>query len=187
MSTETPETPSSSTPSADGGRCAKGAKGGRRGRRLFRLFLLLSAVGAGAFFLPRAFAGGGWGGERGGCHQSAQSAQDLRERAEWGASWFYDEIDATDAQRAQLDAVLDEAAPVAFGFKQESKALKGQLADALSAPQVERAALEEVRLDGMDLADRATAKGFDWLARAAAILTPAQRDGLRGEWDQRQR
>ena len=138
MSTETPETPSSSTPSADGGRCAKGAKGGRRGRRLFRLFLLLSAVGAGAFFLPRAFAGGGWGGERG-CHQSAQSAQDLRERAEWGASWFYDEIDATDAQRAQLDAVLDEAAPVAFGFKQESKALKGQLADALSAPQVERA------------------------------------------------
>ncbi|MBK7760940.1 MAG: periplasmic heavy metal sensor [Deltaproteobacteria bacterium] len=186
MSTETPETPSSSTPSADGGRCAKGAKGGRRGRRLFRLFLLLSAVGAGAFFLPRAFAGGGWGGERG-CHQSAQSAQDLRERAEWGASWFYDEIDATDAQRAQLDAVLDEAAPVAFGFKQESKALKGQLADALSAPQVERAALEEVRLDGMDLADRATAKGFDWLARAAAILTPAQRDGLRGEWDQRQR
>lgn len=184
-------TPSADTPSAEPSRASRCTHDGRcghrrsRGRRFFRFLLFLGAVGGAAFFIPRAFAGGGWGGH--GCHSEPATAADLRERAGWGAEHLMDAVDADDAQRAALEGVLDGAVPEAFAFRQEGRALHEDLAEALGGPTVDRARLEELRLDGLDLADRASARAMDWVAEAASILRPEQRATLKDTWESHRR
>lgn len=178
-------TTESTTSSTEGkkGRCTGACKGRKRhGRGLVKLLVFLGLVGGAALIIPRAFAGGGWSGGHG-CHSEPASAEDLRERADWGASWLLDEVDATDAQRDQIGGILDEAAPQAFELRKEGRALHEDLASTLSAPTVDRAALEEIRLNGLDLADRASSKALDWLARGATVLTPEQRADLKEKWE----
>jgi len=169
----TPETPSASpeTPSADP-RCARGGRHSRR-RRWGRRVGFLAVLALGIFAIPRAF---GWSGHR--CHGGDWSATEVREHMGFVADHALDHVDASDDQYAAVDQILDEAAPKMTAFHDEARDLKKRFHAALVADPTNRAALEDLRKEALDLADRATEGALDDLTRTAAVLTPDQRAKL---------
>lgn len=137
-----------------------------------RLLLL-----AGLVTVPFAVAAAGHGWQ-GSCHDAPRSAEELRAHMDKGADRLLGHVDATDDQRAQVDVVLDGLAPKLFDLKAEKDALHEDAVAVLGAPTVDRAALEEVRQDGLALADTASKELVDAIAQVAAILAPDQRTQL---------
>lgn len=166
-------TPESNESTESKGRCGHRAHGMHR-RRRWRFWALLAMIGAGAVFIPRAFAHGGWGGH---CGRGEVSQEDVQEHLGWATDRLLDEADATDAQRATIHKIADEAAPEIYGFKTEAHELGGSFHDALA--DADRESMEALRQDGLELVDRASARGVDWLARVAETLSPEQREKLR--------
>lgn len=177
--TNTPENPTPES-SDSKGRCSRegrSCRGGTRRRGRFLAFLL--ALGLGAVFLPRVWANEGWGG----CHRSNFTEAEVREHIDRFGGHVLDELDATDAQRAALNKLADQAVPEMYALHKEAHALGREVADALF--DVDRATLETLRQDGLELADRASTKGIDYAARAMEVLTPEQREELRQEFEKR--
>jgi Spy/CpxP family protein refolding chaperone len=190
MSTNTPNTPSpESTPDAGeagtsgrDGRCNHHDRGcgprGRHGRGRFvrRAIFLLTLGTVGVFAVRGAVAGAGgpWGCHGGG----AESAAEVREHMGVMSDRALAALGATDAQRATIDGILDEAAPQAWGFKEEVRALRERFRAALLAEPVDQVALETVRKEALALADRASAQALDDVIEASQTLTPEQRTRL---------
>lgn len=152
----------------------------RRGPWRFLLILPLTAViGAGV-----AWAGGFGGG--GHCREGGEwSAEEARDHVGMFADRVLDRVDATDTQKDQIDSVLDKAVPQLHSYKTEGRALKTDFREALSEDQIDRAELERIRQEGLDLADRASATAMDTLVQIATVLTPEQRQELRAAYEER--
>jgi protein CpxP len=131
----------------------------------------LAAVGL--FFSTRAYAGG-WHGCRGG-HHMAQSPEDVRDHMSRKVDWIMDELDATDAQRTQVEGIVAKRSTELYELMKQGRAVRGALKDALLADQLDRARVEKARADLDALADRASDLGVDTLLSVAEVLTPAQR------------
>lgn len=176
--TPTPETPSAEQTSSGGPRCARG-RGSRR-RRWGRRIGVLAVVALGIFAIPRAF---GWGGHH--CHGGDWSSSEVREHMGFVADHALDHVDATDEQYAAVDQILDEAAPKMAGFHDEARDLRKRFHAALIADPTDKASLEDLRKEALELADRATGSALDDLTRAAAVLTPDQRTKLASRLEDR--
>lgn len=174
MSDTTP-TPDA-TPSSDSRRCGRGDA--RHRRRWGRRFAFLGLIALGVFALPRAF---GWGGGHCG-HHGAMSAEDLRGRMSWMSDRALDHVDATDQQYAEVEAILDQAAPKLAGLHEEGRDLRQRFRQAVIEHPEDREALHALRKEGIALADRASAAALDDLSRVAAVLTPEQRQELAKRW-----
>ncbi len=153
----------------------------RRRIALFGLPLLaLGAVATVAIAAPQVgeFGGDGpgWRGHHG--HHDVQSAGELRDHMEIGADFLLARVDATDAQEAQVEAILDEVAGPAFELKLEGQDLREEVRASLDGGAVDAAALESARTRGLDLADRASALALDTFVDVANVLTPEQRAEL---------
>lgn len=176
----TPDTSPTPERSGCGPRCARGKHSRRRrwGRRLG----LLAVLALGVFAVPRAF---GWGGHS--CHSGDWSADEVREHMGFVADHALDRVDATDAQVAAVDQILDEAAPKMAGFHEEAHDLRQRFHKAVLADPTDQASLEDLRKEALDLADRASGAALQDLTRAAAVLTPDQRtklaQHLQDRWD----
>lgn len=169
----TPEaTPSSEKPSSSD-RCERGhgRRRGRWGRKLGFLTILVLGV----FALPRAF---GWGGGHHCRGDAAWTSEGVREHMSVMSDRALDAVDANDQQYAQIEAILDEAAPRVAGNHEEARALKQRFRETLVKDPTDRAALESVRAEAIALADRASREALDDLSEAAAVLTPEQRAQL---------
>lgn len=177
--TPTPDAPSSETSAGRGCRGAhadgKTCRGGRR--RRWRLFAFLGVLALGALTLPRAFAHG-HGGWSCGAHREI-TAEQAREHMGRMAEHALDEVDASDAQRAGVDAALDRAAPELVAFKGEADDLREAARDAVAADRLDRAELDGLRQDALELADRASLRAMDLFLEVANVLTPDQRRQLR--------
>jgi protein CpxP len=138
------------------------------------LFGGIPVLAAGLFFTTRAYAGG-WGGCHGRHHGMAQSAEDVRDHMSRKVEWIMDELDASDAQRKQVDGIVAKRAPEFFELMKQGRAVRGSLKDALLADQVDTAKVAKAQADLDALADRASDLGVDTLLQVAQVLTPAQR------------
>jgi protein CpxP len=127
---------------------------------------------AGLFFTSRAYAGG-WRGCHG--HDMAQSPEDMKDHMSRKVEWIMDELDASAAQRKQVDAIVGTRAPEFYALMQQGRTVRGALKDALLADQLDTAKVEKARADLDALADRASDLGVDTLLQVAEVLTPAQR------------
>lgn len=145
-------------------------------RPLYALaFLGLLAVPAVAFA-----AGPGFGG---GCHRpKVTSAEELADHMSRGADRALDRVDATDAQRDRVEAVIDEMAPKLFALKADHEPLRDQVSAALTGETVDRAALESARAAGLDVAEDASRILVEGLADAAEALDAEQRQELADLW-----
>jgi len=87
------------------------------------------------------------------------------------------EIDATDEQKEKLTAIFVSAANDLLPMRTEMLESRqaGELVGLLTAPTVDRAAIEAFRADKLALADRASRRIAEALGAAAEVLTPAQR------------
>jgi periplasmic protein CpxP/Spy len=91
---------------------------------------------------------------------------------------FYVEIDATDAQRARLDPIVKQAAKDLLPMRERLHEARKQGLGLLTAPSVDRGALERLRADQIQAADAASQRLTQALADVADVLTPEQRKAL---------
>jgi Spy/CpxP family protein refolding chaperone len=160
--TNTPEREGASPDEPVRGSCRR-----PRGRKI--LFGLLVGVLGAFLVLPFAFARAGFGG----CEP--KSPEQAKEKASFVADKLLDRVDATDAQRDEVDALIDEIIPDLFAMKKDGRALKERIHEALMAEPVNAEELESLRQEAMAMADKASKKATESVLRISEILTPEQR------------
>jgi protein CpxP len=88
---------------------------------------------------------------------------------------LYAEIDATEAQKQKLAPIVQDAARDLGPLREQARAARRRGMELLSAPSVDRNALEALRVEQIQTADAASRRLTKALADAAEVLTPAQR------------
>jgi Spy/CpxP family protein refolding chaperone len=155
-----------------------------------RMWIAVGRVGGGIVALAAAAlvglalagnASAGWGdrghgfghGPMGGALEPAE----VQERVERMVAHVAIEIDATDEQKEKLTAIFVTAANDLMPMRAEMMASGNaeELVALLTAPTVDRAAIEAFRADKLAIAERASRRIAEALGEAAEVLTPAQR------------
>jgi periplasmic protein CpxP/Spy len=134
-----------------------------------RITLAGLAGGVGALFGGRAFAHGHgrWGG-----------GHDFNERIERMVKHLAVEVDATPEQQQKLTAIAKSAAKDLEPLRGQAMETRKQAMELLSAPSIDRAAIEKLRVSKLQRADAASKRITQAFADAAEVLTPEQRKKL---------
>ena len=156
----------------------KEGKRKHRSRGFWIFILITGLVGAvlagGALVSTQAsgFFGHGGHGHRGHFGKDPEMA---RERAEFATAFVLDRIDASDDQKEQVRAIIGSGVEDLIVLAQQHRENHEAWKIELSKTTIDRAALEELRKDGIQLADTASTRFVQALADAADVLTPEQR------------
>jgi protein CpxP len=97
-----------------------------------------------------------------------------------------DTAGATDAQRAQIKDTWSKLRPQLQAVREQRGKLQGDLRKALSAPTIDTAAVERLRQQGVQLADKASVLFTQGMVQTAQVLTPEQRQKVAAELEQHQ-
>ena len=143
-------------------------------RRFFRnaaiAALLTSAAGIGATVAWAAPGGhGGW--HRGGFMGGPMSD----ERIEKMVKHFAVEINATPEQTTKLTNIAKGASQDLRPLREKAREARKRGMELLSAPTIDRAAIERLRTEQMQAADALSKRMSQAFADAAEVLTPDQR------------
>ncbi len=128
-----------------------------------------------------AVAAGGMGGVCGfhhGMMSGPHSAADVSAHVDHVLKHLYVEIDATDAQKAQITPLVQQAVNDLLPMHAQLQAAHTQAVQALTGNTVDRTALEAARVAHLQLADQASKRLTQLLADVDEVLTPAQRTAL---------
>lgn len=146
-------------------------RGGKTGLAVLGLGLVaLLALGA--------FTAMGHGPRRLGYHggfHGPMTPELLEKRIDRIAGWVSDDLDGTPEQEAKLAAIAKSAARDLAPVRAEIASGHHELVAILSAPKVDRAALEAVRARQLALWTGASERLTAAVADAAEVLTPEQR------------
>ena len=91
---------------------------------------------------------------------------------------FYSEVDATDAQKAQIEPLVKQAVNDLLPLHEQLQAAHSKAIEGLTQPSVDRAALEAARATHLQLADQASRRFVQLIADVGDVLTPVQRTAL---------
>jgi protein CpxP len=91
---------------------------------------------------------------------------------------FYVEIDATDAQKAQIGPLVKQAVNDLLPLHTQAQTAHQHAMDALSQATVDRGALEAARVEHLQLADQVSKRLVELLGDVGDVLTPTQRKAL---------
>jgi periplasmic protein CpxP/Spy len=138
-----------------------------------------------AFVAGAALAGGiatvaasGIGGLHHGMMAGPHSAADVSAHVDHVLKHLYVEIDATDAQKAQITPLVQQAVNDLLPMHTQLQTAHTQAIEALTQDTVDRTALEAARVAHLQLADQASKRLTQLLADVDEVLTPAQRTAL---------
>jgi protein CpxP len=106
------------------------------------------------------------------------SAADVSAHVDHVLKHVYVEIDATDAQQAQITPLVHQAVNDLLPMHTQLQAAHAQAIQALTQDTVDRSALEAARVAHLQLADQASKRLTQLLADVDEVLTPAQRSAL---------
>ncbi len=134
----------------------------------------LIAIGAGAAIAQGIGKGpmagmGGFGG-----HMGMRFAEHRFER-------IMDEIDATDEQQDRIWAIVDRTRAEMRPMGREFRGMREEVAALLTAPTIDKAAVEALRVKRIAEVDEASKKAVAAIVEAAEVLTPEQRAKLAAE------
>jgi Spy/CpxP family protein refolding chaperone len=88
---------------------------------------------------------------------------------------FYVEIDATDAQKAQIGPLVKQAVSDLLPLHTQAHTAHQHALDALSQATLDRSALEAARVEHLQLADQASKRLVQLMGDVGDVLTPTQR------------
>jgi len=143
--------------------------------RMTLIAFLAGAALAGSIAAVAAATGmGGFHGTMAGPH----SAADVSAHVDHVLKHLYVEIDATDAQKAQITPMVKQAVNDLLPMHAQLQAAHAQAVQALTQDTVDRTALEAARVAHLQLADQASKRLTQLLADVDEVLTPAQRSAL---------
>ena len=125
-----------------------------------------AATGMGACGFHHGMAGGSY------------SAADVSAHVDHALKHVYVEIDATDAQKAQITPLVQQAVNDLLPMHTQLQAAHAQALQALTQNTVDRSALEAARVAHLQLADQASKRLTQLLGDVDEVLTPAQRTAL---------
>jgi protein CpxP len=91
---------------------------------------------------------------------------------------LYVELDATDAQKAQIDPLVRQAMTDLMPLHTQAQSAHTQFLQALTQPTVDRNSLEAARETHIQLADQASKRFVQLIGDVGNVLTPAQRQAL---------
>ncbi len=138
---------------------------------------LIGAIAAGLGAASLARAHDGWyGGRHGGLYSA--DPQTMQNRAEAMVKFRLAGIDASEAQQSKIaDIMVSAARDLRPLREQQHDAHKAAIA-LLAKPQIDRGALEALRVKQMQLADQISKRATQSMADAADVLTADQRAKL---------
>ena len=134
------------------------------------------ATGVGLKAIAHGHGVGGW--HRGGLMGASLDPATLDAHLERMLKHLYVEVDATDDQKQRLAPILKAAARDLLPMREQFREARKQAVVLLSQPTVDRAALESLRAEQIQLADQASRRFAQALADVADVLTAEQRTRL---------
>jgi periplasmic protein CpxP/Spy len=143
-----------------------------------RMTLVAFLAGAALAGSIAAVAATGMGGFHHGMMSGRHSAADVSAHVDHMLKHFFVEIDATDAQKAQITPLVQQAVNDLLPMHTQLQAAHTQAIEALTQNTVDRTALEAARVAHLQLADQASKRLTQLLADVDEVLTPAQRTAL---------
>lgn len=154
-----------------------------RRRRFFKY------AGLGALFAGAASAVAWQAHAHGGRWRGGFDPARLDEHLERALKHLYVEIDATEEQKQQLAPIVKQAAKELMPLRESMHEARKRGLELLTAPQVDRNALERLRAEQLAAAQAGSQRLVQALADVSDVLTPEQRRGLaerlqrhRGGW-----
>jgi protein CpxP len=167
-------------------------RSGRRGTFLIALLAVAVLAGIGGSMLSSAFGqGASWhriswhdGGMFGGPPTPAQ----IDDRIDRMTKHMAIELDATQDQQAKLATIAKAAVTDLRPLKEKAQGTRAQAITLLTAPTIDRTAIERLRAEQIGLAETASKRIAQALADAADVLNPEQRRKVadwmarRGPW-----
>jgi len=167
-------------------------RNGRRGTFLIALLAVAVLAGLGGSMLSSAFGqGASWhriswhsGGMFGGPLTPAQ----IDDRIDRMTKHMAIELDATHDQQVKLANIAKAAVTDLRPLKEKAQGARAQAVTLLTAPTIDRTAIERLRAEQIGLAETASKRIAQALADAADVLSPEQRRKVadwmarRGPW-----
>jgi periplasmic protein CpxP/Spy len=154
--------------------------GGGRGALVAALLAVGLLAGVAGNLLPSAFGQGfpwqhrGWGmggGFMGGPPTPAQ----IDDRIDRMTKHMAIELDATADQQAKIASIAKSAVADLRAMREKAQAARTQAVTLLTAPTIDRTAIERLRAEQIALADTASKRIAQALADASEVLNPEQR------------
>jgi Spy/CpxP family protein refolding chaperone len=109
---------------------------------------------------------------------AGQSPADFSAQMQHGLKHLYVDIDATDAQKAQIDPLVKQAMSDLQSLHAQMQSSQSQVTQALLQSPVDRAALEAARAAHLQLADQVSRRFVQLIADVGDVLTPPQRQAF---------
>src|SRR6202050_3726338 len=138
------------------------------------------AAGLAGGLLSAAFARG-YGWHHAGFMSGTFSADQIDERIDRMTKHMAIELDATPEQQTKIAAVAKSAAHDLLPLQDKARAARGEALALLTAPTVDRDAIERLRVEQMGLAEAASKRIAQALADASDALNPEQRKKI-SDW-----
>ncbi len=96
-----------------------------------------------------------------------------------------DKADATTEQKQRVAQIAKDAAKELMPLRKQHKEARQRAVDLLSQPTIDRAAIEQIRTEELQLGDAVSKRITQAIADAAEALTPEQRAKLAAHWKKR--
>jgi Spy/CpxP family protein refolding chaperone len=119
----------------------------------------------------------GWRGHDG--HRWQQmSPDDAARRIEKMLGWVLAGVDASETQKQRIGEIAQAALKDLYPLRDQHRQARDKALTLLGGADIDRAAIEAIRIEEMALADQASKRFSSALLDAADVLTPEQRGKL---------
>ena len=136
--------------------------------------------------LTLSACGGGMHGHHGRHGDMAQmTPEEAGKRIDKMVNWVLDDVAATPDQKQKVAQIAKEAARDLMPLRTQHHAARGRGVELLSQPTIDRAAIEQLRVEELQLGETASKRFAQAIADAAEVLTPEQRVKLAARWKKR--
>jgi protein CpxP len=149
----------------------------RRGTLVIALIAVALVAALAGNLAPRAFAQGfGWHhGPWGGGPFGQLTPAQIDDRIDRMTKHMAIELDATSEQQAKIATIAKAAVADLRPLREKAQAARAQAVTLLTAPTIDRTAIERLRSEQIALAETASKRIAQALADAADVLNPEQR------------